>query len=139
METLLGLSIRQPWLDMIVRGIKSMELRTWEGRRGIVALHAPWSIDFSAAYFYGYENPWQMHRGKILAVAEISDVYVLDDSTWQEFLEQHRQPMPFADGSFGMVLKNVRALDHPVACRGRQKFFRLPPAVVERVSKAARL
>ncbi|HYV05286.1 MAG TPA: ASCH domain-containing protein [Blastocatellia bacterium] len=140
METLFGLSIQQPWLDMIIRGIKTMELREKEAkRRGIVALHAPWKIDFSAAYFYGYENPWRMHRGKILAVADISDVYELDVLTWQGFLEQHRQPIPFADGSFGIALKNVRVLDRPVACRGKPWFFPLPAAVAERVGTAAHL
>ena len=134
METLFGLSIRQPWLDMIVRGHKSIEVRQWEvKRRGLVALHAPWQIDFNAAYFYGYENPHQMPRGHIVALAQIVDAFAFDATSWHHLLEQHRQPMPLVEGSFGVVLKQVETLEEPVRCRGRQMFFPLPTTVALKV------
>lgn len=136
METLYALSIRQPWLDMIIRRIKTLEIRSWEvRRRGIVALHAPRRIDFSAAYFYGYKSPWTLPRAKIVAVADIADVFPLESDSWESFLEQHRQPLPMADGAYGVRLANVRVLERPVACRGRQMLFPLAENVAERVRK----
>jgi|ERR1043165_4315203 hypothetical protein len=139
MEILYGLSIRQPWLDMIVRGVKTMEIRSWKVQhRGVIALHAPRRIDFSPAYFYGYQSPWLLPRSKIVAVAEITDVSALDTNSWQMFLEQHRQPWPIATGTYGVLLTNVRALEHPIAYRGRRGLFPVAETIAERVRRAVR-
>ena len=140
MEPLVALSIRQPWMDLIIRGVKTMEIRSWRvQRRGLIALHAPRRIDFSAAYFYGYKNPWTMLRGKIIAVAEIVEVINLDTQSWIEFVSMHRQPLPLLEGSYGVLLKNVRPLENPVVCRGRQMLFPLAEDVAARVRKQAGL
>ncbi len=136
MENLFALSIRQPWLDMVLRGAKSMEVRNWEmRRRGSIALHAPWMIDFGAAYFYGYKDPWRLPRGKIIAVAEIEEVRELDEVSWRESLQFHRQPVPMTSGTFGIVLRNVRVLEKPIPYRGRQMPFPLDEETAERVRK----
>ncbi|MDT4897397.1 MAG: hypothetical protein QOH25_2474 [Acidobacteriota bacterium] len=140
METLYGLSIRQPWLDMIVRGVKTMEIRGWTTKhRGIIALHAPWRIAFETAYFYGYESPWMLPRGKIVAVAEIADILELNSDSSQAFLEQHRLPLPVGDGAYGFLLSSVRLLEQPVACRGRLGLFQLPEKVAMHVLRFAHL
>jgi len=140
MEKLYALSIRQPWLDMIVRGVKTMEIRTWQVRhRGVIALHAPLRIDFRPAHFYGYNNPLTLPRGKIIAIAEISDVVTLDGDSWQKFLEQHRDPLAMASGAYGVILTNVRELQPHVACKGRQLLFELDQDVAERVRRLAGL
>ena len=134
MEILFALSIRQPWLDMILRGVKSMELRNWEmPRRGLIALHSPWMIDFGAAYFYGYEEPWKLPRGRIVATAEVADVRELDEFSWRQSLRLHRQPVPMMSGGFGITLKNVRSLPKPIPYRGRQMLFPLDEQVTKRV------
>jgi hypothetical protein len=121
---------------MIVRGVKTMDIRTWQvKRRGLVALHAPRRIDFSAAYFYGYKRPWELPRAKIVAVADINEVLTLESDSWETFLYQHRQPLPMADGAYGVVLTDVRVLKVPVACRGRQMLFPLADNVANRVRK----
>jgi ASCH domain-containing protein len=126
MELLFALSIRQPWLDMILRGVKSMEVRTWEIRRkGLIALHSPWMIDFGAAYFYGYQEPWKLPRGRIVGTAEVTDVLQLDESSWRECLQLHRQPVPMMSGAFGITLRDVRILPKPLPYRGRQMLFPL--------------
>lgn len=117
-----------------------MEVRGWTTRRrGIFALHASRTVDFAAASFYGYENPRMLPLGKIVAVGEITDVVSLESESWHLFLEQHRQPLPMADGSHGFLLKNVCPLEHHVACFGRPNFFPLPHDVAERVRRFAHL
>lgn len=136
METLYGLSIQQPWIDMIVRGIKTIEIRSWKvKRRGIIALHTPSKIDLNAAYFYGFHNPWELPRGKILALAEITDVIQMDESNILDLLEKHYQPLPIEPGSFGILLENIQILRRPVACKGRPMFFPLPEKIAGMVQK----
>ena len=114
-----------------------MEIRSFDVRaRGLVALHAPWKIDFAAAYFYGYKEPWQLPRHRVVALAEITDVLDLDEQTWMSTLEQHRQPLPFSGGMYGARLENVRILERPIACNGHPKLFRLPASVTSRVLAA---
>src|SRR5262245_4599979 len=118
MDKLLALSVRQPWLDMIIRGVKTMEIRTWEMReRGTIALHAPRRIDFGASYLYGYSQPWLLPTGKIVALADVVEVRLLGPEFWYESLAKHRQPMPMAGGAYGILLENIRVLKRPVAYR----------------------
>ena len=138
MEPLVALSIRQPWIDMIVRGVKTMEIRNWTvKRRGLIALHAPRRIDFSAAYFYGYKQPWTLPRGKLIALAEITDVVELDNESWVDLVQRHRQPLPMVDGAYGVLLDNVKLLERPVDCRGKQMFFPITGNILERVLRYA--
>ncbi len=138
MEPLVALSIRQPWIDMIVRGVKTMEIRNWAvKRRGLIALHAPRRIDFSAAYFYGYKQPWTLPRGKLIALAEITDVVELDNESWVDLVQRHRQPLPMVDGAYGVLLDNVKLLERPVDCRGKQMFFPITGNILERVLRYA--
>lgn len=139
-EPLAALSIRQPWIDMIVRGAKTIEVRDREiQRRGPIALHAPWSIDFAAAYFYGYREPWDLPRGRILAVAEIVEVVALDADSWRRLLRRHRQVLPRRRGSLGVRLERVRALERAVRCRGRPGVFGLGSRVERTVRRLAGL
>jgi hypothetical protein len=123
---------------MIVRGVKTMEIRNWTvKRRGLIALHAPRRIDFSAAYFYGYKQPWTLPRGKLIALAEITDVVELDNESWVDLVQRHRQPLPMVDGAYGVLLDNVKLLERPVDCRGKQMFFPLTGNILERVLRYA--
>lgn len=138
MGPLVALSIRQPWIDMIVRGVKTMEIRNWKvKRRGLIVLHAPRRIDFSAAYFYGYKQPWTLPRGKLIALAEITDVVELDNESWVDLVQRHRQPLPMVDGAYGVLLDNVKLLERPVDCRGKQMFFPITGNILERVLRYA--
>lgn len=139
MEPLLALSIRQPWLDMILKGAKTLELRSWNlSLRGQVALHAPQRIDFVTAYFYGYREPWVFPRGKVVALAHIAAVWELDEKGWTSALPAHRQPLPYSGGAYAVQLTDVQRLRRPIACRGRQKLFPLPDSIASRVLAEAR-
>ena len=135
MNSLVGLSIGQPWIDMILRGAKSMEIRSWDvKRRGEIALHASWYVDFPISYFYGYATPWVLARGKIVAVAEITKVVLLDENAWQDSLIEHRQPLPFSGGCYGICLSNIRVLSSGVRCRGRPGLFPLSEDVIKKIA-----
>ena len=106
-------------------------------RRGIIALHSPWGIDWAACYFFGYREPWALPRGVIIAIAEIAEVEELSDEFSIDILRQHRNPLPQTHGSFALLLKDVRSLRKPVRCRGRQFLFPLDDKVASRVKELA--
>jgi hypothetical protein len=124
MSNLKALSIRQPWLDLIMRGTKVMDVRPWEMKhRGLIVLHAPWKIDMGAAYFFGYHAPWTLVRGQLVGVAEVEQVIRLDETNFIDHLDQHLQVLPVDGIAYGAVLRNVRLLDQPITYSGRQMLF----------------
>ncbi|MFZ5497038.1 MAG: hypothetical protein ACOZE5_17100 [Verrucomicrobiota bacterium] len=129
-----AISIQQPWLDMILREEKTWEIRGWElKRRGLLALHCPWGIDYAAAHFYGYAAPWKFRRGAIVGLATVAGVRSLDGSDWMACVRFHRQPLPFAGGHFAIELTDVFVLPSPVEYRGKPGTFGLDPAAAGRV------
>ena len=129
-----ALSVQLPWLEMILRGAKSLEIRSWEiKQRGLIALHAPWGIDYPAAHFFGFREPWKLHRGAIVGVADVTGVVELEESEWPQNVMRQRQPIPLAGGHSAAVLGTVFRLPHPVSYRGRPMIFPLEPDISDRV------
>lgn len=135
METLFALSIRQPWLDMILKGVKTVEVRSWEPKppTPTIALHASQRVEFDAAYFYGYQEPWSLPRGRIVALADIVEVRLYDANSWISDLSAHRQPLPFRGGSYGIRLENIRVLKRTIRHSGSLMLFPLPEEVAAKV------
>jgi hypothetical protein len=132
MSDLKAISIRQPWLDLIMKGVKVMDIRSWEMKhRGLIALHAPRQIDMGAAYFFGYQAPWTLVRGKLVGVAEVEQVITLDKTNFMDYLDQHLQVLPIDGIAYGIVLRNIRLLDKPIAYSGRQMLFPLDSDTAE--------
>lgn len=123
-----ALSIRQPWAWMIVNAGKDIENRNWTTRfRGRFLIHAAkgctkdeyqGAIQFArrAVRLSGYNlqrymvpEPRDLHRGGIIAEAEIVDCVQMSTSPW--FVGEH-----------GFVLRNVKALPF-TPCRGALGFF----------------
>lgn len=131
---LFALSIQQPWLDLIVRGEKTMEIRDWESKqRGPLVLQASRTIDFPAAYLFGYRQPWKLPLGCLVAVADLLDVITIEASAHADLLAQHRQAVPPRKGVYGFVLGNVRPLRRTIAVRGEPGFFMLRSEVAAQV------
>jgi hypothetical protein len=124
MSELKALSIRQPWLDMIVSGVKVMDIRPWDIKHlGLIALYAPWQIDFSASHLFGYETPWTLVRGKLIGAAEVERVIPLDETNFINYLDQHFQVLPVGGEVFGVVLRNIKLLDKPIPYKGQTTLF----------------
>ncbi len=129
-----ALSVRQPWAELIVRGLKDVENRTWRnGYRGPVLIHAGQTSEINEAggfvadliksrqvegadgrFGFLLKGVWGI--GAVVGVAEITDCVTSSASPW--FV-----------GPYGFTLKNARKLPS-VRCRGMLGFFN--PAVQER-------
>jgi hypothetical protein len=91
------LSIRQPWADLIVRGRKDIENRSWStSYRGQILVHASLNIDRDACDRYSL-HPSKLLTGGVVGIAEIADCVLKHHSSWFE-------------GPYGFVLRNRRPL-----------------------------
>jgi hypothetical protein len=132
-----ALSIRQPWVDLILRGIKTIEVREWHvERRGPILIHAARALDWRSVELFGYDNPLSLPRGGLLGYAEIADVIVLSPDRWVEHRDSHcvlhaRRPV-----QYGAVLRNVRTFDRLIRCLGKRRFFPIPQSIVAPTRRA---
>ena len=102
-----ALSIRQPWAELIVAGLKDIENRKWRtDYRGPVLIHAGMKIEpidddlrELVKRISGFDLPQaaDLPRGGIVGQAEIVDVVQSSPSRW-------------FSGPYGFVLANARRL-----------------------------
>jgi len=117
-----AITICQPWAEMIARGVKRIENRTWPtAYRGPLAIHAGKSLAWlkreNAAEWidrYGVALPQagEMAFGAFIAVAELVGCVPVDELPAE--LEDH----PFAEGPWCWILANVRRIE-PIICPGQ--------------------
>ncbi len=108
------LSIRQPWADLIVRGLKTVEVRTWSTlHRGTMLIHAGGKLDEhqdTIARFYKPDHEWE--KGCFVGAVELDSVV------------KH----PDRPGVFLWHLSNPRRLP-PFAAKGKLQLYEVqwPP------------
>ena len=133
----MALSIRQPWVDLILRGIKTVEVREWRvKRRGPFLIHAAWACDWRSVELFGYDSPLSLPRGGLVGYAEIDDVFALDVTRWQDDVGRHLVLHPRRSVFYGVLLADVRPFKKVVRCRGKEGFFPIPVSLQERTRKA---
>lgn len=123
-----ALSIQQPWVDLILTGRKTIEVRYWARlqRRGGFIIHVSGTIDWKTTELLGYEDPMSLPSRCFVGYAEITDVIRLSNETRLARLGEHWIVHPFTGDPFGAVLKNVTAFDRPIPGGGKLRFFRIP-------------
>ena len=148
MSEIRALTVRQPWAHMIAHGGKSIENRSRQTHyRGLLAIHAGvrsgWDADAEASSLVRQAwsswarsstnragHPVRLDRktdhvafGAVIAIANLSGCHRASTqspcgcSPWGEANQWHWE------------LSDVRALPHPVPCRGKLSLWRLPPDV----------
>lgn len=125
-QTFPALSIRQPWADLIVDGIKDIENRVWPTQfRGRLLIHAARRVDWEGVErvykMLGLASPadYQPVRGALIGSTEIVDC-----------VTSHRSR--FFQGPYGFVLRESRRLQRPVEWRGRLMIFQVPASALGR-------
>jgi hypothetical protein len=114
-------SVRQPYADLIVDGIKDIENRSrWSRFRGNILVHAaktPWwdhveyrRRDLEIASADDYDG----YTSAIIGIVEVVDV-----------VERHRSRW-FDEGSVGLVLRNARRFRRPIPYKGALGIFHVP-------------
>ena len=126
-----ALSIQQPWIDLILRGVKTIEVRNWRMEvRGPILLHASAAVDWRAIELFGYSRPRELPRGKLVGYAEIGETFEFERSWWLSTADRHLVLRPLGQGNYGSYIENVHAFARPVPCRGRLLLFPIPENAV---------
>lgn len=118
--TLKALTVCQPYAELIARGEKVIENRTWETRmRGPLVIHAgksrEWLDDDDECLYPG------MPFGAIVAVANLYDCVHVSK------LPEHLQGNEHANGPWCWLLKDIRRIG-PIPYRGAQGLWDIPSA-----------
>jgi hypothetical protein len=125
-----ALSIKQPWVDLILSGEKTIEVREWRINRHAMLIHASKTIDWKTAELFGYHDVLSLPRGGLLAVAEILEVIEFTRENWLDLMPRHRVVHPpVREPLYGAVLGQIVPLSQRIPCSGKTMFFRIPSAV----------
>ena len=125
-----ALSIRHPWIEAILSGHKTIEVRAWATRhRGPLLLHAPSAFgvaDKQALARLRAEGvlvpaPTPERLGAVLGEAQLVDCRRLRDSDWAGALME-----PVEGRLRAWELADVRSFE-PIAARGERMLFELEP------------
>lgn len=164
MGPLFALTVQQPWVDLILRGEKTIELRQWDIAKealkcfheaqgidpatveswdisefGPVILHSAMRIDWRAAALFGYSEPWKLPRGAIVGRTEILRVSELDRDSWYRLVDQHLVVHPLTRRIHAGFLGKVSSLTKPLRFRGKQFFFSVPPSIAHEIDLQLRV
>jgi len=122
-----AISIRQPWVELILEGRKTVEVRSWRTKhRGELFLHAGRAIDSTACQAYRID-PKALPRGALLGVAELVDCFEFDAGTWEKDREKHLNLGPFSVQLFGWILRNPQRI-RPISYLGSLGLMKVPVA-----------
>jgi len=118
------LSVSQPYADLIVKGRKTIELRTWNTKyRGEFLVHAPDKIKTDACKKLGIDKK-SLRTGAIIGKVEIYDVKRYNSvSELRSDYKKHFASEEFLHHRYGFLLKNPHELKLPIPYKGRLGFF----------------
>lgn len=127
-----ALTICQPYAELIARGDKPIENRTWPTNyRGPIVIHAGKSRDWLSGDQWEEALPF----GAIVATADLVACLSLDPmERWPTrfvALANHEH----ANGPFCWILENIRRVE-PIPYRGAQGLFDIPDSVLAAASSA---
>jgi len=122
-----AITIKQPWAQLIARRLKHIENRSWvTSYRGPLIIQAsmqddPVALEVIEDRFGVSINRNQLHRGVIVAIADLVDI--VDD-----------HPSLWFVGPYGWILRNIRPLP-AMPMRGKLSIFDPPPHIRSAVLK----
>jgi hypothetical protein len=123
-----ALSIRHPWVDLILAGAKTVEIRTWATRyRGPLLLHGSSAFGVSereAATRLKVPPPDPSSLGAVVGIAELVDCRPARREDWK------KAALPPLEGKlWAWVLEDARPLE-AIPCPGRRLLFEVEPEVL---------
>lgn len=122
-----ALSLRQPYAELIVQGIKTIELRKWNTKfRGKFLVHAS---KFQPNDVLVWELGLSLHDlefGALIGVADLIDVKDYDKlpaSEWEMDAPKHLAGIDYMTSTKGFILKNAKKFRYSIPCKGQLNFF----------------
>lgn len=138
MPEIRGLSLTQPWAQLVVLGQKKYETRSWKTNyRGLIAIHASKEFPDSARMLL-HENPFSgvlhclpgdLPLGAIVGTVDLVDCQVM---TGDEYIQMTRKEIAFGDwseGRYAWKLENPKLLPEPIPYKGAHRLWRMDAPV----------
>lgn len=129
-----ALSIRQPWLNLILQGLKDIEVRTWQSNyRGRILLHASNTVDKSALEVF--QAPKAFETGSYLGAANLIYIIRLDERNWDTLKGRHLNLWEYDPSvkHYGWVLEDVHRFENPVIGYGQLGLFNPSEKLLEKI------
>lgn len=112
-----AVSIRQPWAELIMLGVKDVENRSWStDHRGALVIHAARTLDVSKEELEEYAREYGFDPAKLVYGSLIGTIDIID-CTMKVTSEWHYK------GQYGWYLQNPVRLETPVSMKGRLGLF----------------
>ena len=100
-----ALSIRQPWVELILRGVKTIEVRSWTtSYRGTLWLHAGKSVERDVCAHYDVDST-ELLIGGLLGWCELVDCVKFDRLGWTQLQPKHLNLGEFQSGLYAWLLE----------------------------------
>ena len=127
-----GITIRQPWVELILQGRKPYEIRSWgTSYRGPLMLHAAKALDKSALVALGIDAS-SLFRGGFVGRAELKDCRPFTRADAKVLRRDGAFVGKWSAGRFAWELANVSRLPTPVPFRGALGLFSITSRIVSR-------
>ena len=123
------LSLIQPWAELVVRGLKRQETRSWNTKyRGELFIHSSGRIPKYARELIDTwpfdEYEYELHTGAIIGCVILRDVITSEEamiSMRKSETEQSQEEYRFGDyspGRFVWLLSDFKKFDKPIPAKG---------------------
>lgn len=128
------ISLWQPWAELIRRGLKEFETRSWPcNKLGEVVIHAAkrkfrdsdMTREGRTQLLMDEVDPFYLQYGVVLCVCDII-ACVKSENGRQHISERELVYGDWSDGRYGWRIDNVRPFPKPVPLVGHQGFFYWP-------------
>ncbi len=132
-ESIPAISIRQPWAELILRGVKKIEIRDWTTpHRGDLYIHTGRMADMNQILKFGIP---QVFRGGYVGMVQLVSIVPFTPERWDEWRDQHLAEGPYQDGMNAWILTKPRRFAHQVAGPGELGLFKPSADVAAELEK----
>ena len=130
-----GITIRQPWVELILQGRKPYEIRSWgTSYRGPIMLHAAKALDKSALVALEIDAS-SLFRGGFVGRAELKDCRPFTRADARVLRQNGAFVGKWSAGRFAWELTNVCRLPALVPFRGALGLFSVPIRIVRKTQR----
>jgi hypothetical protein len=127
-----ALSIQQPWAELILRGTKKIEIRSWSTAfRGPIWIHTGKKGNRYQEIEYQLGD---LFHGGYVGKCVIQAVIPLDSRRWELWRDRHLDYGDYRPGFYGFMLTNVVRFEEPLPGGGALKIFRPDGSIAEKLS-----
>lgn len=119
-----ALSFHQPRAEQIIRGVKTVDIRTWQvSYRGPLVVHASSKRRDGRCRALGFD-PDTLAYGALIGTVELVKIVPLDKAAYEALRDEHLSEAPFPGAPcYAWHLANPQRFAAPVPCRGRMRLF----------------